>query len=109
MFGSTDMTFGTVSHELHRTRRAAFGRFFSKAYIARLEPVLQGLVCNMVQKVEEGVEHGGVVNLVQAFSALTRDVITEYCFSSSRRALDKDGFAPHWYEWMQVHCSFTPV
>ena len=58
MFGNTEMTFGTIPHALHRTRRAAFGKFFSTAYIRRLEPVLQGLVNLMCEKVASGIKAG---------------------------------------------------
>jgi hypothetical protein len=44
MFGNTEMTFGTIPHQLHRKRRAAFGKLFSTAAIRKLEPTLQGLV-----------------------------------------------------------------
>lgn len=109
MFGNNEMSFGTVGHDLHKMRRAAFSKFFSPAYIRRLEPVLEDIVNKMIRNVTADIEAGKKVNLVHAFSALTQDVITEYCFSSSRNVLEKEDFAPHWYEWMQVHCKFTPV
>lgn len=109
MFGSMDMTFSTVSHSVHRKRRSAFGKFFSPAMIRKLEPTLQGLVNSLCSKVEAGVKLGKKVNLVHAFSALTQDVITEYCFAKCRGVLEMDDFAPHYYEWMQVHCTLTPV
>ena len=109
MFGNNDMTFGTIPHHLHKMRRAAFAKFLSPAYIRKLEPVLQDLVTKMIDKIAAGVEAGKPVNLVHAYSALTQDVITEYCFSSSRQVIEKENFAPHWYDWMQIHCTFTPV
>jgi len=109
MFGNTDMTFGTIGHNLHKMRRAAFAKFFSPAYIRKLEPVLQDLVNSMVRKIEAGLKEGKAVNLVHAYSALTQDVITEYCFSFSRGCLEKENFAPHYYDWMQIHCSFAPM
>ena len=109
MFGNTDMTFGTIPHHLHKLRRAAFAKFFSPTYIRRLEPLLKDLVNLMIEKITEGIEAGKEVNLVHAFSALTQDIITEYCFSSSRNVLQKEDFAPHWYDWMQIHCAFSPM
>jgi hypothetical protein len=109
MFGNNDMTFGTIPHHLHKMRRAAFAKFLTPAYIRKLEPVLQNLVNKMIDKISTEVQAGKQVNLVHAYSALTQDVITEYCFSSSRNVLEKDNFAPHWYDWMQIHCTFTPM
>ena len=109
MFGSTEMTFGTIPHVLHRKRRAAFSQFFSKASIRRLEPLVQGLVDSLCQKVEAGLILEKPVNLVHAYSALTQDLITEYCFSNCRGVLEMPEFSPHYYDWMQVHCTLTPV
>lgn len=109
MFGSVATTFGTIGHNMHKLRRAAFAKFLSPAYIRKLEPVLKDLVNTLTRKVEEGIEAGKIVNLEHAYSALTQDIITEYCFSFSRHCLEKENFSPHWYEWMQVHCTFTPM
>lgn len=109
MFGNTEMAFGTIPHQLHKVRRAAFSKFFSPAYVRRIEPELKELVNLMIDKITEGIEGGKQVNLVHAFSALTQDVITEYCFSNSRHVLEKENFAPHYYEWMQIQCAFAPV
>jgi hypothetical protein len=109
MFGNTEMSFGTIGHNLHKMRRAAFAKFFSPAYIRKLEPLLKSLVNSMVTKIENGLNEGKRINLVHAYSALTQDVITEYCFSFSRNCLEKEKFAPQYYEWMQVHCAFTPM
>ena len=108
MFGSTEMTFGTIPHNLHRKRRAAFSQFFSKASIRRLEPLIQGLVDSLCQKVEDGLKDG-TVNLVHAYSALTQDIITEYCFSNCRGVLEMPDFSPTYYDYMQIHCSMAPV
>jgi hypothetical protein len=109
MFGNNDMTFGTIGHNLHKMRRAAFAKFLSPAYIRKLEPVLKGLVNSMTAKIEEELDKGKTVNLVHAYSALTQDVITEYCFSFSRNCLQRKDFVPQYYEWMQIHCTFTPM
>ena len=101
MFGSTDMTFGTVGHALHRRRRAAFSNFFSKASVRRLEPVIQALVDKLCQKISSEMDSGKPVNLVDAYSALTQDIITEYCFSNCRNVLEMKDFSPWYYELVQ--------
>ena len=109
MFGSIDMTFGTIPHETHRKRRAAFSQFFSKASIRRLEPLIQEIIDTMIRKVEAYLDAGKPVNLYHAYSALTQDLITEYCFSDCRNVLEQPDFAPHHYDRMTIHCSMTPV
>ena len=109
MFGSTQMTFGTVPNNVHRKRRAAFSQFFSKSSIRRLEPMLQGLVDTFCRHIEADLEVGKQVNLVHASSALTQDVITEYCFADSRSILEMEDFSPHYYDFLQDSCKLTPV
>lgn len=101
MFGSTDMTFGTVGHALHRRRRAAFSSFFSKASIRRLQPAIQSRVDTLCEKLSEKMDTGEPVNMVHAFSALTQDVITEYCFSDCRNVLEMQDFSPWYYDIVQ--------
>ena len=94
MFGSTDMTFGTVGYTLHRRRRGAFSNFFSKASVRKLQPVIQSLVDRLCEKLLEKTDAGEPVNMVHAYSALTQDIITEYCFSSCRNVLEMENFSP---------------
>lgn len=101
MFGSTEMTFGTVGHNLHRRRRGAFSNFFSKMSVRRLEPVIQSLVDRLCEKLLGKLDTGEPVNLVHAYSALTQDVITEYCFSNCRNVLDMGSFSPWYYDLVQ--------
>ena len=101
MFGSTDMTFGTVGHKIHRRRRAAFSNFFSKASVRRLQPVIQSLIDVLCEKLSERMDTGEPVDMVHAYSALTQDVITEYCFSSPRNVLEMEDFSPRYYEYVQ--------
>ena len=101
MFGSTSMTFGTVGHTLHRRRRGAFSNFFSKTSVRRLQPVIQSRIDILCQKFLEKMDAGEPVNIVYAYSALTQDVITEYCFSNCRNVLEMEGFSPWYYELVQ--------
>ena len=101
MFGSTDMTFGTVGHAIHRSRRGAISGFFSKASVRRLQPVIQALVDKLCDKLQEKSEAGEIVNMVYAYSALTQDVITEYCFSNCRNVLEMEDFSPMYYDLVQ--------
>lgn len=101
MFGTNDMTFGTVGHTLHRRRRAAFSHFFSKASVRRLEPVVQSRVDVLCEKLSERMDTGSPVDMVHGYSALTQDVITEYCFSNCRNILEMKDFSPWHYEFVQ--------
>ena len=101
MFGSTAMTFGTVGHTLHRRRRAAFSNFFSTTSVRRLQPVIQSRIDVLCERLSEKMDTGEPVNMVHAYSALTQDVITEYCFSNCRNVLEMKDFSPRYYELVQ--------
>ena len=107
MFGSTDMTFGTVSHALHRRRRGAFSSFFSKTSVRRLQPVIQSLIDVLCEKISQKLDTGESVDMVYAYSALTQDVITEYCFSNCRNVLEMKDFSPRNYELVQKPCELS--
>ena len=101
MFGSNDMTFGTVGHKLHRRRRAAFSNFFSKTSVRRLQPVIQSRIDVLCRKLSEKIDTGEPVDMVHAYSALTQDVITDYCFSDCKNVLEMKDFSPWYYELVQ--------
>ena len=109
MFGSTEMTFGTIGHALHRRRRGAFSHFFSKASVRRLEPFIQTLVDKLCQKLSQYIDTGEPVNMVHAYSALTQDVITEYCFSNCRNVLEMENFSPWYYDLVQKPCELCQM
>ncbi|KAL4863046.1 hypothetical protein BDV12DRAFT_189958 [Aspergillus spectabilis] len=87
----------TLSRALHKKRRGALTRFFSKRSILALEPSIM----SNVEKLSTGVETnflttGTTLNASVAFVALTLDTITGYCFDQSFGCLAKPDFAPEW-------------
>ena len=104
MFGSTEMTFDTVGHVLHRRRRGAFSHFFSKASVRRLEPLIQTVIDKLCQKLSRYTDTKEPVNIVHAYSALTQDMITEYRFSECRNVLEMENFSPWYYDLVQKPC-----
>ena len=59
--------------------------------------MLRELVDTLCQGVENGLNAGKRVNMMHAYSALTQDVITEYCFADCRHVLEMEDFSPHYY------------
>ena len=98
MFGRSTSTFGTVDHELHRTRRAALSPFFSKLSVQRLEPVVQSVVDKLVSRMHDLKGSGTCINLIDAFSAFTGDVIWQYALDKSIGFMDHPDFAPDWHK-----------
>ena len=87
-----ESTAGTIPHDLHRKRRAAFSSYFSKANIRRLEPVITEALDNLLQRLDACAKTGDPMPLTYAYKALTSDVITAYCFGQSTGYLTWEDF-----------------
>ena len=99
-FGPTIATFSTESHELHRTRAAALAPFFSKASVYQLEPSVQSIVDQLVARLRTIQGTGSNVNMVDVFTSLTGDVISQYAFARPFGFMQSPDFAPHWHQLM---------
>lgn len=92
-FGPPLSSFTTTAHELHRVRRGALAPFFSRASVTALAPTIDSAVARLVGRLAEVRGSGEVVNLGDAFMALTNDVICGYAFGSASGFLDREAFA----------------
>ncbi|KAG0645946.1 Cytochrome P450 monooxygenase sdnE [Hyphodiscus hymeniophilus] len=99
----------TVSHDLHRNRRAALSSFFSMANTRKLQPVVEERVSKVVERFVELRDSGKVVNLLHALSAFSNDVITEYCFGRSAHRLEHPEFDTSYYTIMMGSAGQTPL
>lgn len=105
-------------HALHRARRAAVNPYFSRAAIAQLEAesirAKVELLCERLREhasPSSGAAEGGgeVVDVGAAMTALTLDVISEYCYGDCYDCLRDPAFAPHWKRAMQGGFESTNV
>ncbi|KAK8926826.1 Cytochrome P450 monooxygenase sdnE [Metarhizium anisopliae] len=93
--GVRDSALSTVAHDLHRVRRSAIAQFFSAQNVDKLQPVIQSKADLLVRRLaERRGQHTVVTNINHAFSALTNDVIMEYCFARSYNRLAAPDFDP---------------
>ncbi|KAI0836424.1 cytochrome P450-like protein [Hypoxylon sp. FL0890] len=93
-FGDQSM-FTTLDHDHHRLRRGALATYFSKQNIRQLESRLKAKVLLLRQRL---LQHAGssTIDLKDAFSALTLDIISMYCFGSSLGALSRSDMGRSW-------------
>jgi hypothetical protein len=91
-FGGGDSAFGTISHERHRLRRNAITPFFSTASLRKLEPLIQDNISRLLAVFRRYQSTGEILPIRPAFSALTSDVITEYCFGISENYIEAKDF-----------------
>ncbi|KAL9117625.1 MAG: hypothetical protein Q9187_005835, partial [Circinaria calcarea] len=109
IFDAPGTAFATVPHDLHRMRRCAFAKFFSKQSIRTLEPRIQSAVNRLCFRFEESKQKGKYINILHAYSALTADVISEYCFSQSYNHLDRSDFASDYHDAMETMVELSHI
>lgn len=79
-------------------RRGALNPFFSKRTVSELERSIKAKVEKMCGKLAK--QKGKIVEMGTVFTALTLDVITEYCYGQCQGCLDEGDFAPRWKQLM---------
>ncbi|OTB00292.1 hypothetical protein M426DRAFT_267883 [Hypoxylon sp. CI-4A] len=83
---------GAVHHNLHRLRRTALNRFFSKASVSKLEPMILDKVEKLCQQLGTHIGDENPVRLEMAFSCFSTDVVAAYSFSKSYGFLEDASF-----------------
>ncbi|KZL87543.1 cytochrome p450 oxidoreductase [Colletotrichum incanum] len=87
---------GTVDHDLHRKRRGAMNKFFSRVQMFKLEPKVHALAQRLCDKLLAGArDPDKVVPLTEAYSCFTSDVVSEYCFGEAFGFLKQEDWTPN--------------
>ena len=89
MFGTPDAIVATIDHDVHRRRRNAYDKYFSKQSIRNYTDVIQAAIDKMCARMRQISKSGKPVNLLHVYSAMTGDVVTGYCFPESYGLLDQ--------------------
>lgn len=87
--GAPTSVISTLDHDHHRARRNPLLGFFSKQAITRLEPFIWSRVNLLVNKLKRAHECGRVIEAVDAYGALTTDVISYYAYGETFDFLGK--------------------
>lgn len=88
----------TISHNLHRLRRAAVDPYFSKRNVLKLESVIDAKVTRLCELMGKYYAKGQPMNLTNALLATTMDIITEYSFADCYHLLDSEQLSDKWRE-----------
>ena len=80
VFGFSQSAGATADHDLHRTRRAAMSKMFSKESVRRLEPIMRRNLDKMLVRLKEFQESGREISLLPLYGAFTNDLISEYAY-----------------------------
>ncbi|GAB1311033.1 Trichodiene oxygenase [Madurella fahalii] len=90
-------TFSTTNHDVHRMRRNALNKFFSRAQVSRLEPTVRDLAERLCEKILT-VGKEGPFDVTTALSLFTTDVITGYCLGENLGLIAQKGWEPNFRE-----------
>ena len=96
VFGFSQAAGATADHDLHRTRRAAMSKMFSKESVRRLEPIMRTNLDKLLVRLKEFQDDGREISLLPMFGAFTNDVISEYAY----------GFSLNWIQAPQFNRVF---
>lgn len=108
MFGTPRAAVGTTSHELHRLRRGALNPFFSKRSVTQLEPAIRANVELLLSRLQDFAGSQQPINLMDAFTCLSADIIGSYAFGQSYEFLHSPDFCPGWHKLMVVRDTGNP-
>lgn len=89
MTGTPDAILATVDHDVHRRRRNAYDKYFSKQSIRNYSDVIQAAVDKLCVRMRQISDSGNPVNLWHVYSAMTGDIVTGYCFPEAYGLLDE--------------------
>ncbi|KAF1811223.1 trichodiene oxygenase [Eremomyces bilateralis CBS 781.70] len=101
-FGSKASTFTTPDATKHRQRRAAFSNMFSKRAILQLEPVIRDTASTLIRRMVEFAESKKVLNVREAYSAYTGDIIMQYSFGFCYNQLETPNFDSFHYAFKAI-------
>ncbi|KAK8123755.1 trichodiene oxygenase [Apiospora kogelbergensis] len=92
--------FATISHDVHRVRRGAMARHFSRAQMLKLEGEIRDFTVRTVNKMIRCAGDPGF-DVKEVFNCHTADIISQYCFGESMGFTDQEGFEPNFGTWVK--------
>lgn len=109
VFGFPTSMIATVSHELHRIRRGILNNFFSKKSILALSSIIHEKEAKLMQRLEAAYYSDAIVQLDDAYAALTADIISQYSWGVSSGFLDDDNFKNDMREALNEISAFVHI
>ena len=79
-YGVPESMLGTADHNLHHLRRKLLNNYFSKRSISNIQPLIRGSIDELVEQLKAARQTGEIINLDEAFSNFTTDVISQYFY-----------------------------
>ncbi|KAL1959777.1 hypothetical protein VTO42DRAFT_1363 [Malbranchea cinnamomea] len=93
--------FSTVPHELHRIRKGALAKFFSRQQMLKLENEVYEFAQLVADKMLRSAGKGPF-DLKEAFNCFTADVISQYAFGEPMGFVAREeGWEPNFATWVK--------
>ncbi|KAF2969443.1 hypothetical protein GQX73_g4102 [Xylaria multiplex] len=99
--GFEDMASISASHDAHRRLRVPLDKLFARSSILRIESRVAQRVERLYDRLSFYQDTGEVVNLSNALSSLTTDVISSIIFEEPSDYLGDPGFNSEWYDTLK--------
>ncbi|KAK0377483.1 hypothetical protein CLIM01_05145 [Colletotrichum limetticola] len=92
--------FSTVNHEVHRMRKGALSKFFSRQQMLKLEGEVQEFAQLTADKMlrSAGKEP---FDVKEAFNCFTADIISQYAFGEPMGFISQEGWEPNFATWVK--------
>jgi cytochrome P450 len=94
-------TFGTISNDVHRIRRAAMNPMFSRKMVFELEAVVQDKADKVCRLMQNGINRDEPVDLHHAFRSVSVDVISDFAFDKSYDLLEKPDVGAYFFRMVR--------
>ncbi|KAK3321818.1 cytochrome P450 monooxygenase-like protein, partial [Apodospora peruviana] len=93
--------FSTIPHELHRLRKGALSRYFSRQQMLKLEDEVLDFSQMTVDKMLRWAGTGEAFDVKEAFNCFTADVISQYAFGEPMGFVAQAGWEPNLATWVK--------
>lgn len=103
------MTAISTHHDAHKRLRAPLDRLFARGSVIRMEPRIISRVERLLARLESYKGTGQVVNLTNALSSLTTDVISSVIFEEPSDYLGDPDFNAAWYHTLKMGTLSVPL
>ncbi|PGH02755.1 hypothetical protein GX51_04489 [Blastomyces parvus] len=91
-FGMKDVTFTTPEHGLHRERRAALSRIFSRRTVLNFEPIIRQHAELLCERISQSAGSGQPLVVSDAYPCFSGDTIMKYALGFNYKQLESPNF-----------------
>ncbi|KAG4263688.1 hypothetical protein FPRO04_11349 [Fusarium proliferatum] len=92
--------FSTVNHEIHRMRKGALSKYFSRQQMLKLEGEVKEFAQMTVDKMLR-YAGGEPFDVKEAYNCFTADIMSQYAFGESMGFIAQDGWEPNLATWVK--------